>query len=169
MSNRNYFALNTLFNFKPVKWMENWRNWRVCEEKFKKRLWLMHFVWVGDGGVEMREESNRVSCSSRDGNEQERWRWKLAHSKAAAYWKSEINEAGGNAWCVWRTVDNFLDKTKSSAIPRFSPVDYHDFIDSKIAGVRTATAMAAPPIFAPCTTADLVTYNCQCWWCHTCH
>ena len=72
---------------------------------------------------------------------------KLAHSKAAACWKSEINEAGGNARRVWRTVDNLLGKPKSSAIPRFSPDDYHDFeIDSKIAGVRAATATAAPPI-----------------------
>ena len=48
------------------------------EDKFEKRLWLVHFVRVEDGGVEMREESNRVSCSSRDGNGQERWRrWLL--------------------------------------------------------------------------------------------
>ena len=39
-------------------------------ELFEKRLWLVHFVYVGDGGVEMREESNRVSCSSREGNGQ---------------------------------------------------------------------------------------------------
>ena len=84
---------------------------------------------------------------------------KLAHSKAAAYWKSDINEAGGNARCVWRTVDNLFGKTKSSAIPRFSPDDYHDLIDSKIAGVRAAIATAAPPIFTPCATPDLATFT----------
>ena len=84
---------------------------------------------------------------------------KLAHSKAAAYRKSEINEAGGNVRRVWRTVDNLLGKTKSSTIPRFSPDDYHDFIDSKIAGVRAATATAAPPIFTPCATPDLATFT----------
>ena len=36
----------------------------VSEEEFEKLLWLVDFVCVGDGGVEMREESNRVSCSS---------------------------------------------------------------------------------------------------------
>ena len=38
------------------------------EEEFEKRLWIVLFVCVGDGGVEMREESNRVSCNSRDEN-----------------------------------------------------------------------------------------------------
>ena len=47
------------------------------KEEFEKRLSLVLFVPVGDGGVEMRKESNRVSCSSRDGNGQERWRWWL--------------------------------------------------------------------------------------------
>ena len=42
------------------------------EEEFEKRLWPVHFVRVGNDEVEMREESNRVSCSSRDGNGQER-------------------------------------------------------------------------------------------------
>ena len=36
------------------------------EEEFEKRLWLVHFVRVEDDEVEMREESNRVSCSSQD-------------------------------------------------------------------------------------------------------
>ena len=55
------------------------------EENFKKRLWPVHFVRVGDGGVEMREESNRVSCSSRDKNEQERWWWWLLFCGPESY------------------------------------------------------------------------------------
>ena len=35
------------------------------------------FCRVGDSGDEMREESNRVNCSSQDENGQERWRWRL--------------------------------------------------------------------------------------------
>ena len=42
------------------------------EEDFEKRLWLVHFARVGDGGVEIREESNRVNYSSRDVIGQER-------------------------------------------------------------------------------------------------
>ena len=84
---------------------------------------------------------------------------KPAHSKAAAYWKSEINKAGGNARSVWRTVDNLHGKTKSSAITRFAPDDYHDFIDSKIMGVRAATATAALPIFTSCATPDLAAFT----------
>ena len=42
------------------------------EEEFEKRLWPVHFVCVGDGLVEIQEKSNRVSCSSRDENGQER-------------------------------------------------------------------------------------------------
>ena len=33
----------------------------------------------------MREESNRVSCSTRDGNEQERWRWWLLFCGLTSY------------------------------------------------------------------------------------
>ena len=108
-----------------------------------------------------------ISAFNADGKTDSRARWrgalksrrKCAHSKAAAYWKSEINEAGGNVRRVWRTVDNLLGKTKSSAIPRFSPDDCHDFIDSKIAGVRVATATAAPPIYKPCSTLDLASFT----------
>ena len=33
----------------------------------------------------MREENNRVSCSSRDGNGQERWRWWLLFCGPGSY------------------------------------------------------------------------------------
>ena len=33
------------------------------EEELEKRLWLVYFFLHEDGGVDMREESNRVSCS----------------------------------------------------------------------------------------------------------
>ena len=59
--------------------LSQWSEWRTgevgSEEEVEKRLWLVNFVRVGDDGVEMQEENNRVSCSSRDENGQERWRW----------------------------------------------------------------------------------------------
>ena len=73
-------------------WMRcssQWSEWRTgeigSEEEIEKRLWPVHFVWVADVGVEMREESNRVSCSSRDGNGQERWRWWLLFCGPGTY------------------------------------------------------------------------------------
>ena len=53
-------------------------------------------------------------------------------------------------------VDNLLGKTKSSAIPCFSPDDHHDFIDS---GVRRATKTSSPPILTPCSTTDQATFT----------
>ena len=84
---------------------------------------------------------------------------KLAHSKAVAHWKREYNEAGRSDTRLWRMVDNLLAKTKFSASPHFSPDNYQEFIDSKIAGVQTATATASPLTFTPCTIPDLVTFT----------
>ena len=57
------------------------------------------------------------------------------------------------------TVDNLLGKAKSNAIPRFSPDDYHDFLYSKIASVRSATAATSSPMSTPCTIPDLATFT----------
>ena len=112
--------------------------------------------WHDNHSRRLKKEARRVERNFKAvGNTGWRARWrgalknsrKLVHSKAAAYWKQEINEAGGSARRVLRTVDNLLGKTKSSAIHRFSPDDNHDFIDSKIADVRSATATASPAMF----------------------
>ena len=52
----------------------------------------------------------------------------------------------------------------------FSPDDYHDFIDSKIVHIRSATATASPLMFAQCTAPDLVTLKTvSSEWGQTCH
>ena len=70
---------------------------------------------------------------------------KLSHSKSSSYWKNDA--AGGNARRVWRVVDGLIGESKSSSKAAFTPRDYHDHIDAKIAGVRAATATAPPPVF----------------------
>ena len=101
-----------------------------------------------------------------DKNPESRVRWrnalknrKLFHSKSSSYWKNEINAAGGNARCVWRVVDGLLAESKSSSKVVFTPRDYHDYIDTKIAGVRAATATAHPPDFDRCSAPDNIVFN----------
>ena len=65
---------------------------------------------------------------------------RLAQSKKAPYWKSEIHSAVNNARHVWRTVDNLFGETKSGAKPTFSPENYHSDIDKKVADVGAATS-----------------------------
>ena len=57
---------------------------------------------------------------------------------------------------VGSKVNNLLGETKSGAT-LCSPDDYHDFIDSNIGAVRSATATASSPMFTQCTTPDLST------------
>ena len=59
---------------------------------------------------------------------------------------------------MWRTVDNLLNKTKSSSIPRFSPDDYYDFIDSKIAGSNSDCNGISADGYT-CITPDLATFK----------
>ena len=67
---------------------------------------------------------------------------RLAQSKKASYWKSEIHSAGNNARHVWHTVDNLLGEAISGAKPTFSPENYHSYIDKKVADVRASTSTA---------------------------
>ena len=60
--------------------------------------------------------------------------------------------------CVGRSTTPRLNQFQ--CYPCFSPYDYHDFIDSKIAGVRTATVMASPPMYHPhVPSPDLATFT----------
>ena len=124
--------------------------------------------WYDDECRKTRKVARRhESKFTADRKPESRTRWhdalessrKLSQSKAAAYWRVEVNAAGGNARRVWRTVDNLLGENKSATKPNFSPEDYHDLIDSKIAGVRAATAAAPAPVFASCTAPDFTSFR----------
>ena len=63
MSNNNYFVLKMLFNLKPVKLMETWRN-RGVKRSSRNGSGQCILYELEIVEFEMREESNRVSCSS---------------------------------------------------------------------------------------------------------
>ena len=65
---------------------------------------------------------------------------RLAQSKKASYWKSEIHSAGNNARHVWRTVVNLLGESKSGAKPTFSLENYHFYIEKKDGRAVTSSA-----------------------------
>ena len=71
----------------------------------------------------------------------------------------EIGAESGNDRRLWRTVDNHLGESKSGAKPGFTPDDYHNFMDCKIAGVRPATASAAHPEFGHCNASELSSFQ----------
>ena len=53
----------------------------------------------------MQEESNRVRCSSRDGNRQEIWRWWLLFCSPGSYEYDGGDVCGsGRNWKAWRFV-----------------------------------------------------------------
>ena len=119
--------------------------------------------WYDDECRKTRKVSRRLQRKFKaDRKPESRSRWrdalksshKLSQFKAAAYWREEVSAAGGIARRVWRTLDNLLGENKSATKRNFSPEDYHDFIDSKIVGVRAATAAAPAPVFAPYTARE---------------
>ena len=105
--------------------------------------------WFYDEAREARKKARRLYQRLKAGtNPSSKCEWRttlkssrrLAKSKKARYWTSEIHSASDNARHVWRTVANLLGESKSGAKPTFSQENYHSYINKKVVDVGAATS-----------------------------
>ena len=65
---------------------------------------------------------------------------RMSQEKSSKYWKDKISTAGNDARKVWRSVDALLGEEKVAADQSITAQMFHDFIDKKVADIRTSTA-----------------------------
>jgi len=72
----------------------------------------------------------------------------LVRRKRESYWQETVDAARSSPRRLWRHVDQLLGREPSHEPPAVGPDVLHQFFDDKVAGVRAATADAAPPSFS---------------------
>ena len=92
----------------------------------------------------------------------------LMRLKREKYWQSKIDVERSSPRQLWPSVDQLMGCGRSHEPPGVDADTLHRFFDDKVAGVRAATADAAPPAFTdaplgcslsefrPLTAADVV-------------
>ena len=92
----------------------------------------------------------------------------MVRLKRESYWQEKVDVQCSSPRQLWRSVDQLLGRGHSQEPPAVAADVLHRFFDDKVAGVRAATADAAPPTFAavplgcsltafrPLTVADVI-------------
>ena len=85
---------------------------------------------------------------------QARKKQQLFASKQSLFWERKISESKGDPKKLWRNLSSLLrrGKTKPPISDELTAVRFLDAFNEKLAGVRSSTASAAPPVFdgPPC-------------------
>jgi hypothetical protein len=126
------------------------------KQKFKVRL-RNHMPWFDEESRVLRRHVRQLERQyRRNGSDQNRDAWKaklresrkMSKTKAVDYWKNKLTSAGPDARRVWRCMDTLLGREKVNDDQTLSAQTYHDFMDDKIAQIRSTTASAPDPLFA---------------------
>jgi len=76
----------------------------------------------------------------------------LLRRKREEFWQAKVESERSSPRQLWRSVDALLGRGRTPASTTIGAVDFHQFFDEKVAGVRAATADAPPPSFTSCPT-----------------
>jgi len=111
------------------------RNVRRLERKFRHtRNPADLLIWI--------DHLRSMQCEFRD--------------KETAYWESLVEREKGNSRRLWTALSDVLGRSSTPRLPTqsaFTAADYLNYLQSKIAATRQATANAQPPTFQPTTSS----------------
>jgi len=80
----------------------------------------------------------------------------LLRRKREEFWLAKVESERSSPRQLWWSVDALLGRGRVPASTTIGAVDFYQFFDEKIAGVRAATADAPPPSFTSCPTDCLL-------------